>query len=262
MKGTVGKGVSPVEINSMKKEASIRIGTSGWMYKYWQEVFYPVELPDSKWLEYYSGQFDTVELNASFYRLPNPKTFCNWNARTPDNFLWSVKASKYITHTKRLKDRVEPMQRLYDASAGLEKKLGVILFQLPPNIVFDESLFRAFCSSLKPNVRHTLEIRHASWINDSLCGILNEFNMALCISDTAGRYPSPEIITADFAYVRLHGSQKLYASSYSEDELQTWAQKIKSWERDTFVYFDNDFEGNAVRDAKRLKEILGLIRFN
>lgn len=241
----------------MAEDISIRIGTSGWTYKHWQEVFYPAECPQSKWLEYYTDHFDTVELNASFYRLPNPKTFENWRARTPDNFLWSVKASKYITHTKRLKDPVEPLKRLYDAAAGLGEKLGVILIQLPPNLVFDETLFRDFCDKLNPGIRHTLEPRHASWLNDNAYAILKEFNMALCISDTAGRYPSAEEITADFVYVRLHGSQELYASGYTEDELQNWAQKIRSWNRDTFIYFDNDFEGNAIKDAKRLKEILG-----
>lgn len=241
----------------MDKDISIRTGTSGWTYKHWQGVFYPVDLPQSKWLEYYTGHFDTVELNASFYRLPNPRTFENWNARTPDNFRWSVKASKYITHTKRLRDPAEPLQRLYDAVKGLGEKLGAILVQLPPNLAFDEILFRDFCSSLNTDIRHTLEVRHASWLSDNAYTILNEFNIALCISDTAGRYPSAEEITADFAYVRLHGSQKLYASGYTEDELQTWAQKINAWDRDAFIYFDNDFEGHAVKDAKRLKEILG-----
>jgi len=242
----------------MAEDISIRIGTSGWMYKHWQDVFYPPGLSQSKWLEYYTGHFNTVELNASFYRLPNPTTFKNWKIRTPDNFLWSVKASKYITHTKRLKDPDEPLQRLYDAVNGLGEKLGIILIQLPPNLIFDETLFRDFCGLLNAGIRHTLEIRHDSWLTDNAYGMLNEFNIALCISDTAGRYPSAEKITADFVYLRLHGSQKLYASGYTEDELKAWAQKIKSWKRDTFIYFDNDFEGYAVRDAKMVKEILGV----
>lgn len=242
----------------MAKGISIRIGTSGWMYKHWKKIFYPPDLPQSKWLEHYTDHFDTVELNASFYRLPNPTTFKNWKSRTPDNFLWSIKASKFITHIRRLKDPDEPLQRLYDALAGLEHKMGVILFQLPPNLVFDEALFRDFCGALNPDNRYTLEIRHASWLNDNAYAILNKFNMALCISDTAGRYPYIETITADFVYTRLHGSQKLYASGYTEEELQTWAEKIGTWNRDAFIYFDNDFEGYAVKDAKRLKEILGM----
>ena len=242
----------------MEKGVSIRIGTSGWTYKHWQGIFYPDKCPKSRWLEYYTKHFDTVELNASFYRLPNPTTFENWKARTPDNFLWSVKGSKFITHTKRLKDPAEPLDRLYGVTACLGEKMGVILFQLPPNLGFDEKVFRDFCESLDPQVRHALEIRHASWLNDQVFGILNDFKIALCISDTAGRYPSFDVITADFAYIRLHGSKKLYASEYSEEELQTWAEKVDVWNKDSFIYFDNDFKGHAINNAKRLKEILGV----
>jgi uncharacterized protein YecE (DUF72 family) len=242
----------------MEKGISIRIGTSGWMYNHWQKIFYPDKLPKSKWLEYYAGQFDTVELNASFYRLPTPATFKGWKERTPDNFLWSVKASKFITHIRRLKDPAEPLGRLYNSIIGLGEKLGVILFQLPPSLSFDERVFRDFSGSLDPNLRYALEIRHPSWINDPVFAILSEFNMALCISDTAGRYPSSETITADFVYIRLHGSGRLYASEYSEKELQAWAEKVTAWNRDSFIYFDNDFEGHAIKNAGRLKEILVL----
>jgi len=240
----------------VSKDVTIRIGTSGWTYPHWQEVFYPPDWSKSRWLEYYAQHFDTVELNATFYRLPKPKTFENWNKRTPDRFLWSVKGSKYITHTKRLKDPVEPLDRLYGAAAGLGEKLGVVLFQLPPSLVFDEKTFKEFCGVLNPNLRHALEVRHASWISDQVFDLLKEYNMAFCIADTAGRYPYHEVVTTDFVYIRLHGSRKLYASDYSEEELQVWAEKIKAWAKDTFVYFDNDFEGHAVRNARRLKEIL------
>jgi uncharacterized protein YecE (DUF72 family) len=209
-------------------------------------------------LEYYVQHFDTVELNATFYRLPKPETFENWNARTPDHFLWALKASKYITHTKRLKDPGEPLDRFYTAASGLKEKLGPILFQLPPSLPFDEKEFERFCQSLHRSRRHTLEARHPSWISDRLFAILKNYNIALCIADTAGRYPYHEVVTADFVYVRLHGSTKLYASEYSEGELKTWAEKIKAWGKDTYLYFDNDFSGYAVKNAKRLKEILDL----
>ncbi|MBW1740927.1 MAG: DUF72 domain-containing protein [Deltaproteobacteria bacterium] len=240
----------------MKKD--IRIGTSGWSYPHWQERFYPADWPKSRWLEYYTEHFDTVELNATFYQLPKPKTFENWKARTPDHFLWALKANKYITHTKRLKKPDEPLERFYTAASGLKEKLGPILFQLPPSLSFDEREFEAFCQSLDPYQRHTLEVRHPSWINDRLFAILKKYNLAFCIADTAGRYPYYEVVTADFVYIRLHGSKKLYASDYSEEELQAWAQKIKEWGKDVYLYFDNDFEGYAVKNAKRLKEILGL----
>ncbi len=239
-------------------EQVVRIGTSGWTYPHWKELFFPANWPKTKWLEYYAKHFDTVELNASFYRLPNLKTFENWNARTPGHFLWAVKASKYITHTKRLKEPDEPLKRFYAASSGLKEKLGPILFQLPPNLSFDEKVFQGFCQLLNPTQQYTLEVRHSSWINEQAFSILRAYNIAFCIADTAGRYPFHEIITADFVYIRLHGSQKLYASDYSENELEIWAQKIKAWGKDTYIYFDNDFGGYAVKNARRLKEILGL----
>jgi uncharacterized protein YecE (DUF72 family) len=242
----------------MAKGVSIRIGTSGWAYKHWEGVFYPVRWPKSKWLEHYIGHFDTVELNASFYRLPNRTTFKNWKARTPDNFLWSVKGSRFITHTRRLENPAEPLKRLYGVTAGLEEKLGVILFQLPPSLAFDEEVFREFCRSLDPQVRHAVEPRHPSWMNHKAFHLLGEFNMALCTADPAGRFPSCNAITADFVYIRLHGSRELYASKYSEAELQTWAEKVAVWNRDAFIYFNNDVKGHAVNNAKRLKEILGV----
>ena len=170
----------------MDKDVSIRIGTSGWTYKHWEGIFYPFKWPKSKWLEYYIKHFDTVELNATFYRLPKRTTFENWKSRTPDNFLWSVKSSKFITHTKKLENPTEPLDRLYGVTAGLGIKLGVILFQLPPSLAYDEKVFMDFCESLNPQVRHALEIRHSSWINDHAFGILREFNIALCMADTAG----------------------------------------------------------------------------
>jgi uncharacterized protein YecE (DUF72 family) len=242
----------------MAKTVSIRIGTSGWTYKHWEGIFYPAELPKSKWLEHYCRHFDTVELNASFYRLPKRETFENWKARTPDNFLWSVKGSKFITHTRKLENPSEPLDRLYTATAGLEEKLGVLLFQLPPSLAYNEKILRAFCKTLNPRVRHAIEVRHSSWMNDQAFSLLSEFNIALCMADTAGRYPSCEAMTSDFVYIRLHGSQKLYASEYSEEELRSWAEKVDGWNRDTFIFFDNDFEGHAVHNAGRLKELLGL----
>jgi uncharacterized protein YecE (DUF72 family) len=241
----------------MAMERKIRIGTSGWTYSHWKHVFYPLACPKSRWLEYYTEHFDTVELNATFYRLPKATTFEGWGRRTPDLFLWAVKASKYITHTKRLREPAEPLERFYSVTSALGEKLGPILFQLPPSLSFDEERFTGFCGCLSPSRRHALEVRHPSWISDRLFAILEAHDMAFCISDTAGRYPFHERVTADFIYIRLHGSKKLYASDYSEQELQAWAQKIRKWEKDTYLYFDNDFEGYAVKNAKRMKEILG-----
>lgn len=234
---------------------AICIGTSGWIYPHWKGVFYPEKLPQSKWLEFYADQFSSVELNATFYHLPRSETFANWHRRTPEHFLWAVKASRYITHIKKLNEPQEPLARLYAAVSGLKEKLGPILFQLPPSLSFHEEIFRDFCRSLNPAFRYALEVRNVQWLNDTLFAILAAHNIAFCIADTAGRYPYHEAVTADFVYVRLHGSQALYASEYSEAELKRWAQKITHWAKDAFVYFDNDYAGYAVKNARRLKEI-------
>ncbi|MCK4789678.1 MAG: DUF72 domain-containing protein [Desulfobacteraceae bacterium] len=235
-----------------------KIGTSGWNYKQWRGIFYPPKIPVSGWLDFYTRHFDTVEVNATFYRLPKPETFDNWYEKTPRGFLWSVKASKYITHTKRLQDCREPLERLYNAAGRLKEKLGPILLQLPPNMVFEREIFIPFCENLDPSFQHVLEVRHQSWIDPCVFKILSEHNIAFCLSDTAGKYPYHEEITADFVYVRLHGSQKLYASEYSEDELQEWGRKIRNLNMQAYVYFDNDFKGFAIKNAKRLKEILAI----
>jgi uncharacterized protein YecE (DUF72 family) len=236
----------------------IYIGTSGWIYDHWSEVFYPKDCPKTKWLEFYAKHYGTVELNASFYRLPKPQTFENWRTRTPDTFLWAVKANRYITHIKRIKDVEEPLGRFYSSVELLKEKLGPILFQLPPNLSFDEAVLSNFCQHLKGDHLYTLEVRHPSWAQKRVVEILKDNNIALCISDTAGRYPYIEEDTATFFYIRLHGSRKLYGSEYSEKELRTFARKIRDWSKDTYLYFDNDYGGYAIKNAKGLREILGL----
>lgn len=237
---------------------SVRIGTSGWIYAHWQGRFYPEDLPKAKWLEYYAQEFDTVELNASFYRLPRETTFKNWFKRTPEGFLWALKASRYITHIKRLSEINGALQRFYDRSVHLGSKLGPLLFQLPPSLPYDTRLAQTFLAQLNPSFRHAIEVRHPSWLNREFFRELQDYNTALCISDTAGRYPYWEETTADFVYIRLHGSRKLYASEYTPEELEMWAEKITGWGRETFLYFDNDLEGYAVRNARRLKKIIGI----
>jgi uncharacterized protein YecE (DUF72 family) len=241
-----------------QRSARIYIGTSGWTYNHWIKVFYPPDCPKAKWLEFYAAHFRAVELNASFYRLPKAQTFVNWRKRTPDDFLWALKASRYITHVRRLTEVAEPLERLYHAVEGLKEKLGPILFQLPPSLRFHEEVFGHFCSNLKKDRLHALEVRHASWEHQKAIDMLRDHNIALCASDTAGRYPYIEEDTASFIYIRLHGSQQLYASEYSEVELQAYAQKIRQWAKDTYLYFDNDYHGYAVKNARRMQEIIGL----
>ena len=239
-------------------EPRIYIGTSGWNYDHWKGVFYPADCPQSKWLEFYAGHHPTVELNASFYRLPTPQTFESWRNRTPAGFRWAVKANRYITHIKRIKGIREPLKRFFAAAECLQEKLGPILFQLPPSLSFDEEEFRRFCSHLPEDHLFVLEVRHPSWADKRVATMLSDYNIALCISDTAGRYPYVEEDSATFMYARLHGSQELYVSEYTEEELQAYAQKIRAWSKETYVYFDNDFGGYAVKNAQRLKAILGV----
>jgi uncharacterized protein YecE (DUF72 family) len=242
----------------MKKKKSLQtvhIGTSGWVYPHWQGVFYPEGYPKRKWLEYYATHFDVVELNASFYRLPDSETFQKWRQRTPVGFVWAVKMNRYVTHVRRLKNVESAICHFYEAVLSLGDKLGPILIQLPPSLVYERSLIDGFIKLLDPSLKHAVEIRHVSWIQDEFLDRLRQFNVAFCISDTAGRYPMQIAKTADFAYLRLHGSQQLYASLYSEEELKSWAEKIGNWSCETWVFFDNDFEGNAVRNALRLREI-------
>jgi len=234
---------------------AVRIGTSGWIYPHWQGAFYPEDCPKGKWLEYYARHFDALELNASFYRLPATETFRKWSQRTPAGFFWAVKMNRYITHIRRLKNVEEAMSRFYEAVSALDDKMGPILIQFPPTLVYENSLILNFLDLLDPARKHAIEVRHDSWIQDEFLDQLRQRNVALCISDTAGRYPSRIAVTADFAYLRLHGSRKLYASLYTEEELRDWAEKIRGWSCETWIFFDNDYEGNAVRNALTLREI-------
>ncbi|HQI00181.1 MAG TPA: DUF72 domain-containing protein [Deltaproteobacteria bacterium] len=233
------------------------IGTSGWNYDHWRETFYPDALPKSRWLEFYSRIFTTIEVNATFYRQISETTFERWRESTPQGFIWAVKANRFITHIKKLKGVEGPLEKFFSQAGMLGEKLGPILFQLPPSLRFDRGTLEAFLSLLPGGNRYSIEARHESWASDDALSILRDNNIAWCISDTAGRFPYLEAITADFTYMRLHGSKKLYASLYTEEELTIWAEKIESWGIDGYVYFDNDFMGYAPRNALRLREILG-----
>jgi uncharacterized protein YecE (DUF72 family) len=234
----------------------ISIGTSGWNYDHWKGNFYPEGLPKTRWLKHYCETFSTLEVNATFYRRMRPSTFEKWRQETPEGFLWAVKAHRFITHIKRLHDAQEPLAAFLDSLSPLAEMLGPILFQLPPSLAFERGLARSFCSNLSKGRRYAIEARHKSWLSDEALSSIKDFSIAWCISDTAGRYPYLEAITSDFTYIRLHGSKRLYASCYTEDELQAWAAKIRNWGIDTYVYFDNDFMGYASMNALRLKEIL------
>ncbi|MCS7203686.1 MAG: DUF72 domain-containing protein [Thermodesulfovibrio sp.] len=232
------------------------IGTSGWQYGHWKRVFYPEELKYADWLKYYAKYFSTVEINVTFYRDVRASTFQNWYKLTPEEFLFSVKISRQITHFRKLRVEKPIIDGFLEKYKNLCEKLGVILIQLPPSLRFEGSLISDFLSNLDKSLKYTIEIRNKTFLHDNFFDMLKNHNIAFCISDSAGRYPYYEAITADFIYLRLHGSVKLYASEYTEEELKTWAQKIKNWNKTTYVYFDNDFMGYAVKNALKLKELL------
>ena len=238
--------------------AKIRIGTSGWTYRHWQGRFYPQELSSRKWLEYYCQYFDTVELNSPFYRIPNRRTFESWRERTPRDFLFSVKASRLITHVRKLRGAEEEIRWFFSEVEGLGEKLGPVLFQTPPSLKADLQVLKAFLGVLPPG-RYAFEFRHPSWFSPDVYRILEENGATLCIADSP-RFPKERIAIGEFLYLRLHGSQRLYASLYSREELIQWAdfitKAIDSGVKEVFCYFDNDYEAYAVRNALQLKEIL------
>lgn len=241
--------------------AKLQIGTSGFNYRHWRGVLYPKGLPQSKWLERYNDVFDSVELNVSFYRLPNKKTFTSWRDRTADDFTFALKGSRFITHVKRLSDSEEPVKRFFDYAGALGPKLEVVLWQLPPSMKKDGERLSSFCELLNreaAHVRHCFEFRNEEWFDEGIYGILREHGLGLCIADSPKR-KSPKVITSDFIYLRFHGGRRLYASEYTGEELKRWVE----WSRgaieegkDLYAYFNNDALGFAVKNALTFRETL------
>ncbi|MDN5347796.1 MAG: hypothetical protein PWP65_1360 [Clostridia bacterium] len=246
--------------------ARFYLGTSGYNYSHWRGKFYPEDLSTKDWITYYATRFNTVELNVTFYRLPLAKTFTTWYERTPDGFLFALKGSRLITHYKRLVGVEEALQSFFTRAAGLKEKLGVVLWQLPPGLHADTERLLAFCELLNSHplarvARHAFEFRHQSWFVPEIYDILARYSYALCVAD-APRWPQAKEVTADFVYLRFHGSRKLYSSSYTSEELAGWAAQVKTWlaqGRDVYAYFNNDAEGWAVTNACELER---LVSFN
>lgn len=229
------------------------IGTSGWQYRHWRGAFYPKELPQSRWLEHYAERFQTVEVNNAFYRLPERSTFENWRERTPADFEVTVKASRYITHIKRLREPAEPVRRLLDRSRGLGAKLGPILLQLPPNLRIDLDALDEVLSRFPADVRVAFEPRHDSWFDPATKRLLERRRAAFCLADSTGR-KSPHWRTADWGYLRMHEGCASPHPCYGRTALRTWAERLAElWPRSAtvYVYFNNDERACALRDAHR-----------
>jgi uncharacterized protein YecE (DUF72 family) len=288
--------------------AELRIGISGWTYARWRGVFFPAKWPQKRELEFASGRMNSIEINGSFYSLQRPENYAAWHAATPEDFVFSVKGGRFITHMKKLKDVETPLANFFASGVlRLGKKLGPLLWQLPPNLGYNrerlESFFRLLprdtpaaarlasrhderligrawteTEATRP-LRHCIEVRHPTFVNEEFIALLREHDIALVVADTAGKWPFLEDATSDFVYVRLHGDEELYASGYSETALDMWAKKVRAWARGgvpphaklagprlarrtggraVYVYFDNDAKVHAPFDAMALAQRLGL----
>jgi uncharacterized protein YecE (DUF72 family) len=238
---------------------ALRIGCSGWNYAHWRNgVFYPPRLASREWLAYYAQHFDTVEVNTSFYRLPRESSVERWVAESPPDFTFSVKVSRYITHIKRLRDVPEHLSLLYERIRPLlrSEKLGPLLWQLPPTFQADLDRLATALEQLPRGERHAFEFRHPSWFTEETYTLLREHNVPLAIGDR------PEVhafqaheLTADFTFVRFHAGTRGRNGNYSHRELDEWAERLRRWneEADVFAYFNNDWEGYAIENARYMQ---------
>lgn len=286
----------------------IYIGISGWRYAGWRGVFYPEGLTQNRELEFASRALPTIEINGSFYSLQRPASYAAWHEATPPGFVFSVKGNRYITHILRLREIEKPLANVFASGVfNLREKLGPFLWQFPPSFRYDPERLEHFFSLLPQDtgealrlarkresrmqgrsrlaidenrkLRHAMEIRNKSFIDESFVALLRKYRVALVVADAAGKWPYKEDVTADFMYLRLHGEEELYAGGYTEEALDRWAARIRAWSegsepddasrisgtpppqcksRDVYCYFDNDAKVRAPFDAKRLIEKLGL----
>lgn len=240
----------------------LHIGTSGWSYNHWSGTFYPEGMKPSRYLEFYITQFNCVELNASFYRLPSIKTVESWARRTPPSFRFCVKMNRFITHRKRLIDIAEPLERYLTVFKPLSDRLGPHLVQLPPSLRFDSHVVEAFLELLgshRKRADFALEARHESWFQPDALSVLRKYDIAGVLADSGGNFPGTERCISSTVYLRFHGPRGLYYSRYSIDELSVYARKIVKWlaeDRDVWIFFNNDVHGHAIHNAYELEELV------
>lgn len=234
------------------------IGTSGWHYSHWENIFYPADLKKKDQLEFYTSKFTSVELNNSFYRQPKQENYITWRDGAPDNFLFAIKANRYFTHLKKLNVTAEELENFIKSCALLGKKLGPILFQLPPKWKLNLSRLDHFLKLLPKGYQYTFEFRESSWYNLAVYDLLRKYNCAFCIYHLAG-HQSPIITTADFVYVRLHGPEGKYQGKYNPETLINWKDLIQQWRTENkkvYFYFDNDQQGFAAMNALDLQALI------
>jgi len=233
------------------------IGCSGFNYDDWKGVFYPEDVPQKKWLEHYAEKFDTVEINATFYHMPKEKTLDNWHERTPGNFRFTLKGSRFVTHQKKLNDPQEPVKKFYDLAARLKGKLGCILWQLPGNQHKDTGKLKNFCKALSRDFRNVIEFRHNSWFDEEVYNIMKEHDVSFCVISAPGDLKEDAVKTAEPVYLRFHGKKEWYKYLYSEEELKKWTKKMKDLKaRQVYAYFNNDYDANAPKNAEQFASLL------
>ncbi len=239
--------------------AEVKVGCSGFMYNHWRKVFYPEDIPKWKWFQYYTGHFDTVEMNVTFYRLPSASSFKRWYNDSPEGFSFSLKGSRLITHIKRLRDVEEQTKKFFSLAKMLGEKLSVVLWQFPPKMELDLSALEGFLLLIKQfNVRAGFEFRHRSWVNKRVERLLAKYGFSYCQADWP-EFNKDLPVTTDFVYIRRHGRGGRYNSCYTAEELKYDAEKIKEYLKkgiNVFIYFNNDVSGYAPQNALTLKKML------
>lgn len=239
----------------------VRIGCSGWQYKHWREIFYPKGLPQTRWFAFYAEHFDTVEINNSFYMLPKPATFDKWREQAPPGFCYAVKANRYLTQAKKLKECEEPVERMMTAARHLGDRLGPILYQLPPSLKLDLDRLERFLRLVPKDVTNVFEFRDNSWNVPETYALLDRYGACLCIHDMPGS-ASERVAPGPASYIRFHGSAGKYWGRYADEVLLSWADWIASQARPgrpVWCYFNNDIHGHAIHDAQTLRSMVGQI---
>ena len=247
-----------VSVSVPQMDQGLRIGCSGWVYRHWKELFYPAGLPQRRWFEHYSERFDTVEINASFYRLPLSSTFDGWREKAPSGFRYAVKANRFITHLKKLTGVEDALAEFVALSRRLGPALGPILYQLPPSLHKDLPRLQAFLMLLPGDIEHVVEFRHGSWYDTEVLAALDAHGIGLVAHDLKGLI-SPRWASGRTAYVRFHGSGGRYSGRYSHEQLADWAEWLiqqRADGRSAWAFFNNDIHGHALADAAALKALL------
>ncbi len=245
-------------LHSMPARGKLHVGTSGWSYDHWGNVFYPENLRPRDRLHFYARHFATVEVNSTFYHTMRDSTYEKWKDTVPENFVFAIKANRFLTHRKRLKDAREPLARILAGARILKYKLGPLLFQLSPGFHFDPGTVEDFLKLLPEDVASVLEFRSLSWFVPETYQLLKAYGISFCIFDHP-RMECPKEVTSSPVYIRMHGFGAVYGGKYDTVTLKTWAKTIRSYLNqglDVYIYFNNDTEGYAVENARTLRELL------